>query len=169
MCHGGPLHQPCGTGLALCPGALLLLLWSAERQPGRLWLSGLALGTMGSLTSFRRAPSSIPAKASSAILLAPGSVRPLRGRSSVPVAPTPAQGVLPETDISQACGRLFWCLGFPSSPGPFLLLSCPRSLGGGFWLGVALCPRVVCLLAKGLGFQPRQLTNCWPKLAPHPV
>uniref|UniRef100_A0A8C7EJ90 Uncharacterized protein n=1 Tax=Neovison vison TaxID=452646 RepID=A0A8C7EJ90_NEOVI len=41
----------------------------------------------GPLTSFRRAPSSSPAKASSAISLAPTSVRPLLVRSPVPMAP----------------------------------------------------------------------------------
>uniref|UniRef100_A0A8C0TLW6 Uncharacterized protein n=3 Tax=Canis lupus TaxID=9612 RepID=A0A8C0TLW6_CANLF len=47
---------------------------------------------IGPLTSFRRAPSSSPAKASSAILLAPSSVRPLLVRSPVPVAPDTSSG-----------------------------------------------------------------------------
>uniref|UniRef100_H2P433 Uncharacterized protein n=3 Tax=Hominidae TaxID=9604 RepID=H2P433_PONAB len=42
---------------------------------------------MGPLTSFRRAPSSSPAKASSAISLAPSSVGSFLVRSPVPVAP----------------------------------------------------------------------------------
>uniref|UniRef100_A0A8W4FMI5 Uncharacterized protein n=1 Tax=Sus scrofa TaxID=9823 RepID=A0A8W4FMI5_PIG len=47
---------------------------------------------MGRLTSFRRAPSSSPAKVSSAILVAPSSVRPLLVSSPVLVAPDTSSG-----------------------------------------------------------------------------
>uniref|UniRef100_A0A4W2FBL7 Uncharacterized protein n=2 Tax=Bos TaxID=9903 RepID=A0A4W2FBL7_BOBOX len=47
---------------------------------------------MGPLTSFRRAPSSSPAKVSSAILLALSSVRPFPVSSPVPLAPDASSG-----------------------------------------------------------------------------
>uniref|UniRef100_A0A7N5JNS0 Uncharacterized protein n=1 Tax=Ailuropoda melanoleuca TaxID=9646 RepID=A0A7N5JNS0_AILME len=74
----------------------------------------------GPLTSFRKAPSSSPAKASSAILLAPTSVRPLLVRSPVLVAPDTSSrnsagdrhelGLLGPLEIT---GTWALCLSFP--------------------------------------------------------
>lgn len=52
----------------------------------------LTVGMMGLLTSFRKAPSSSPAKDSSAILLAPHCVRPLLVRFPVSVAANTSSG-----------------------------------------------------------------------------
>uniref|UniRef100_A0A673U7J0 Uncharacterized protein n=1 Tax=Suricata suricatta TaxID=37032 RepID=A0A673U7J0_SURSU len=61
---------------------------------------------IGLLTNFRRAPSSSPAKASSAIMMAPSSVRPLLVRSPMPVAPDTSSRNLQRTDMSQTCWGL---------------------------------------------------------------
>uniref|UniRef100_A0A5F9DL91 Uncharacterized protein n=1 Tax=Oryctolagus cuniculus TaxID=9986 RepID=A0A5F9DL91_RABIT len=90
---------------------------------------------------FRRAPSSSPAKASSAISLAPSSVRLLPVRSSVPTAPDTSSGG-PAGDRHE--------LGLPglgngAAPASFPSATCYCPIFALLsWLGVELYLQVVC-------------------------